>query len=113
VIPQQAISVPAAGKNASGGSWPAMAETLPDAKGRVSATYANGYTTMYLAVRMIRLRETANASFLALMIVVVVPAPLLLKSFCVVLFREEGWRAEVLNKLEPAMRVRRKKNMEM
>jgi len=79
-MPQQAINVPAAGKNANGGSWPAMDATLPDARGSVSATYAKGYTTMYLAVRIMRLRETANASFLVLMIVVVVPALLLLNS---------------------------------
>lgn len=60
-----------------------MAETLPDANGSVSATYAKGYTTMYLAVRIIRLRPTANASFLVLIIVVVVPAPLLLNSLYV------------------------------
>jgi hypothetical protein len=89
-----------------------MAETLPDANGRVSATYAKGYTTMYLAVRMIRLRETANASFLVLMIVVVVPAPRLLKSLYVLLW-EAAWRGDGLKTLEPGMRVRKKKKMEM
>jgi hypothetical protein len=113
-MPQHAINVPATEKNCNGGSFPAIADTLPDAKGSVSATYAKGYTTMYLAFLMILLRETANASFLGLMIVVVVSAPLLLISLYVALLGEAvGRLADVWNMLELPMCRRRKKKIEM
>jgi hypothetical protein len=113
-MPQHAINDPATGKRANGGSFPAIVDTLADAKGSESTIYAIGYTTMHRAVCKILQLNIAKASFLGQIIVVVVPVPSLLNSLYEVLVWEVAGRlGDVWKMLELPMRCRRKKKMEI